>query len=157
MCRLLMVSLLVAVASCAGFSGGNLKPGVADEADVERAMGPSADRRQHADGEVVRYYSRLPEGREMYAARFGRDGKLIAIEQWLTREYANQLVVGKSTREDVRDLLGPPYRVNSYPAIPSEVWLYPMRQGAVRMTLNVDFGARGVVRELGFFDVVDPD
>jgi hypothetical protein len=106
---------------------------------------------------VVRYYSRLPAGRAMYAARFGRDGKLIAIEQRLTREYAKQLVLGKSTTEDARDLLGPPYRTQSFPRIPSEVWLYPMQEGAVRMTLNIDFGARGIVREIGFFDEVDPD
>src|SRR4051812_10112259 len=88
--------LLIAVAGCAGFAGAGLVPGVATEAEVEKVMGPSADRRQRSDGEVVRYYSRLPAGREVYAARFGRDGKLIAIEQRLTREFAARLVPGKS-------------------------------------------------------------
>lgn len=149
--------LLSVLAGCAGFSGAGLAPGVATEAEVEKAMGPSADRRQRADGEAVRYYSRLPAGREMYAARFGRDGKLIAVEQRLTREVAARLVPGKSTAEDARDLLGPPHRIQSYPRIPSEVWLYPMHEGAIRMTLNVDFGAGGIVREVRLYDEPDPD
>jgi hypothetical protein len=153
--RSFIAFLLIAIAGCAGFSGAGLVPGVATEAEVEKVMGPSADRRERANGEVVRYYSRLPSGREMYAARFGRDGKLIAIEQRLTREFASQLLPRKSTTEDARDLLGPPYRIQSYPKIPSEVWLYPMREGAINVTLNVDFAAGGIVREVRIYDEVD--
>src|SRR5258708_7869172 len=127
---------LITLAGCAGFSGSNLVPGVATEADAERVMGPSVDRRERKDGEVVRYYSRLPAGRAMYAARFGSDGKLIAIEQRLTREFAKQLIPGKSTKEDTRDLIGPPYRIQSYPAISSEVLLHPMNDRPVRMPLQ---------------------
>jgi len=123
---------------------------------VEKAMGPSADRRQ-VGGETVRFYSRLPAGREMYAARFGADGKLIAIEQRLTRENAERLVLKQSTKEDVRDLFGPPFRVNDYPRTGRQVWLYPMLEGAVRYTLNVDFTADGRVYEVKLYDVVDPD
>ncbi|MEA3195169.1 MAG: hypothetical protein QOD26_3502 [Betaproteobacteria bacterium] len=151
-------SLLIALAGCAAYSGAGLAPGVATEAEVEKAMGPSADRRQRADGEVVRYYSRLPAGREMYAARFGRDGKLIAVEQRLTRDVSTRIVAGKSSSDDVRELLGPPYRILSFPRIDSEVWLYPMHEGAVRMTLDVDlFSASRLVREVRLFDEVDPD
>lgn len=148
---------MIALTACARFSGARLEPGVATEADVEKSMGPSADRRQRADGEVVRYYSRLPAGRAMYAARFGRDGKLIAIEQRLTREAAASLVPGKSTSEDVRELLGPPYRVENYPKIQSEVWLYPMQEGAVRFTLNVDFAAGGILREARIYNELQGD
>ena len=156
-CSFFLPCLIVALAGCAGYSGAGLAPGVATEAEVEKVMGPSADRRQRADGEVVRYYSRLPAGREMYAARFGRDGKLIAVEQRLTREVAARLVPGKSTSEEVRDLLGPPNRILSFPRIDSEVWLYPMHEGAVRMVLNVDFAAGGIVREVRLYDEPDPD
>src|SRR5260221_11416684 len=122
---------LITRGGCAGFSGSNLVPGVATEADAERVMGPSVDRRERKDGEVVRYYSRLPAGRAMYAARFGSDGKLIAIEQRLTRGFAKQLIPGESPKEDARALIGPPYRTQAYPAAPSQVWRYPMNDGAV--------------------------
>ena len=120
-------------------------------------MGPSADRRQQPGGETVRYYSRLPAGRAMYAARFGADGKLIAIEQRLTRENVEKLVPKQSTTEDVRDLLGPPYRVNHYPRLSRQVWLYPMLEGAARYTLNVDFTADSRVYEVKLYDEVDPN
>jgi hypothetical protein len=123
---------------------------------VEKAMGPSADRRQ-VGGETVRFYSRLPAGREMYAARFGADGKLIAIEQRLTRENAQLLVPKQSTFEDARNLFGPPWRIHDYPRLSRQVWLYPMHEGAVRFTLNVEFTADGKLSEVVLFDDVDPD
>ena len=120
-------------------------------------MGPSVDRRQHPGGETVRYYSRLPAGRAMYAARFGADGKLIAIEQRLTRENAAKLLPRQSSKEDVRDLLGPPFRVSDYPRLDRQVWLYPMHEGAVRLVLNVDFAADGRVYEVKLYDELDAD
>ena len=120
-------------------------------------MGPSADRREQPGGETVRYYSRLPAGRAVYAARFGADGKLIAIEQRLTRENAMKLIPRQSTREDVRDLFGPPFRIAEYPKIDSQVWLYPMLEGAVRFTLNVDLTADGRVRAVNLYDELDAD
>lgn len=151
-----MLLLAALLAGCAGFSGTGLKPGVATEAEVEKAMGPSAERRQVA-GETVLFYSRLPAGREMYAARFGADGRLIAIEQRLTRENAQTLVAKQSTKEDVRNLFGPPFRVNDYPRLTRQVWLYPMHEGAVRFTLNVDFTADGRVYEVKLYDEPDVD
>lgn len=150
-----MVLPALLIAACAGFSGSGLVPGVATEAEVEKAMGPSAERRQLRNGETVRFYSRLPEGREMYAARFGADGKLIDIEQRLTRENANKLIPQQSTAEDVRDLFGPPYRKVDYPRTARQVWLYPMLEGAVRMTLNIDLTSDGRVFEVRLYDVVD--
>jgi hypothetical protein len=155
---LLSNALLVAAiaAGCAGYSGAGLVPGVATEAEVEKAMGPSADRRQRG-GETIRYYPRLPAGREMYAARFGPDGKLIAIEQRLAREYVDQLVLRESTEEDVRDLLGPPYRTMAFPRQKRHVWLYPAHEGATRFTLNVEFNDDGRLLDVQWFDEVDPD
>ena len=76
-------------------------------------MGPSADRRQ-LGAETVRYYPRLPHGRETFAARFGADGKLIAFEQRLTEENVARLKADRSRADDVRDLLGPPFRIARY-------------------------------------------
>lgn len=155
---LLSNALLVAAiaAGCAAYSGAGLVPGVATEAEVEKVMGPSAERRKRGD-ETVRFYSRLPAGREMYAARFGADGKLIAIEQRLAREYIDKLVLRESTMENVRDLLGPPYRTMDFPRQKRQVWLYPLHEGATRYVLNVEFGADGRLADVQFFDEVDPD
>ena len=78
-----VAALAAALCGCAAETGRGLVPGQSTESQVEALMGPSADRRQKPAGESVRYYSRLPQGREMYAARFGADGKLISIEQRL--------------------------------------------------------------------------
>src|SRR5882762_11514191 len=100
--------LLFLLGGCASYSGRGLVPGQSSAAEVEAVMGPSAERRSAPNGESVRYYSRLPFGRQMYAARFDRNGKLIAVEQRLTTENVAKLQPGKSTEREVRDLLGPP-------------------------------------------------
>ena len=142
-------SLLLAAfaAGCATYSGAGLVPGVATEAEVEKVMGPSADRRQ-VHGETVRFYPRLPAGREIYAARFGADGKLIAIEQRLTRENMEKLVRRQTTTEDVRDLFGPPYRKLDFPRLATQVWQYPMSDVATRQILNVEFSADGRIKDV---------
>jgi acyl-CoA thioester hydrolase len=99
---------------------------------------------------------RIADGTTRHAV-IGKDGKLIAIEQRLTRENAQMLVARQSTREDVRNLFGPPFRVDDYPRLARQVWLYPMHEGAVRYTLNVDFTADGRVYEVKLYDEVDPD
>lgn len=138
---------MLIVAGCAAYSGAGLVPGVATEADVEKAMGPSADRRQ-VQGETVRFYSRLPAGRAIYAARFGADGKLIAIEQRLTRESMELLVRRQTTTEDVRDILGPPYKTIDFPRLKTQVWQYPMMDVATRQILNVEFSADGRLKDV---------
>jgi len=152
----LLLALVAVFAGCASYSGGGLVPGESSEAEVEAKMGPSIDRREMVNGEIVRYYSRLPSGREMYAARFRRDGKLLAIEQRLTREFVNTLAPGKSTAHDVRDLLGPPYQVQHYSRTNVEVWLYPMRDFVTPLTLNVEL-SDGRVREIAYYDTPAPD
>src|SRR6185436_10130099 len=119
------IAAALALFGCVSDSGRGLVPGQATEAQVEAQMGPSADRRQ-SGAETVRYYPRLPHGRETYAARFGADGKLIAIEQRLTEENVARLKPDRSRAEEVRDLLGPPYRTSRYPLSQREVWQYPM-------------------------------
>ena len=146
--------LLVTLAGCAGFSGRGLVPGQSTENEVDALMGPSADRRKGPGGESVRYYSRLPAGREMYAARFGEDGKLIAIEQRLTEEYVARLRPGSSRADDVRDVLGPPYRIDVYPRLQREIWTYPAYGLTIDKLLIVQLSNDGVLREV--FMVDDP-
>src|SRR5215213_8822659 len=87
--RIVAMGLAILVSGCAvdRFDGDGLVPGQATRAEVEKAMGVPADTRAGAAGETVLWYPRLPYGRVSYAARIGKDDKLIAVEQRLTREY----------------------------------------------------------------------
>ena len=60
-------------------------------------MGPAKDKRVLANGETLLWYPRQPSGAVSYAARIGKDDRLIAIEQRLTRENLDQL--SRASRE----------------------------------------------------------
>ena len=89
--KLLLVLLL---AGCASFDGRSLVPGQSTVAEVEKAMGPAAEKRPGPNGETVYYYPRLPWGYVSYAARIAPDGKLVALEQRLTEENIAKLKPG---------------------------------------------------------------
>jgi hypothetical protein len=144
-----------ALAGCAGFSGSGLVPGAATEADVLALMGTPTDRRAGADGETVLWYPRLPFGRVSYAARIGRDGRLVAIEQRLTEENVARLQPNKTTTEELRDLMGPPERVTRYPRMQRETWTYQFPGTPSLKVLYVQFSPDGVAREIYYMD--DPE
>jgi len=149
----LALGVVAVLAGCAGYSGHGLVPGQSSAEEVEARMGPAADRRAGAGGETVRYYSRQPNGREMYAARIGPDGKLRAIEQRLTEANLVRLVAGTSRAGDVRDLFGPPYQINTYERLAREIWTYYMYgNGYQPMVLYVQMSGDGVVREILLMD-----
>src|SRR4051794_19491299 len=100
--RMKLASALLTVAAmlagCAGFSGRGLVPGQSTGQEVEALMGPASEvRTEGADS--VRYYSRQPYGRVIYAARIGADGKLASLEQRLTEDNVAKLRAG-SSRDD---------------------------------------------------------
>lgn len=124
---ILAFAFVVLAAGCAGVGGRGLVPGQSTAADVESVMGAAADKRPAAGGETVYYFPRLPWGYATYAARIGPDGKLVALEQRLTRENIERLKPGVSRAEDVRDLLGPPFEPMKQALSGNEIWTYPMR------------------------------
>lgn len=150
--KTLLASLVVLiVAGCAGFSGRGLVPGQSTADEVEALMGPSAERRQGPDGQTVRFYSREPYGRQIYAARIGADGRLVALEQRLTDENVARLRSGMRA-DDVRDLIGPPYRVDALSRLERDVWTYKMYSGGAEKDLYVQLSRDGVVREVMLVD-----
>jgi hypothetical protein len=142
---------LVFLAGCAGYDGRTLVPGQSTAAEVERLMGPAADKRAGPNGETVLWFPRLPAGRVSYAARIGADGKLIAVEQRLTPENLARLQPGVSRENDVRDALGPPSRVDPYPRQQRDVWTYEA-QGIDPQLMVVQFSKDGVLREAYMFN-----
>src|SRR5437773_11527458 len=111
---LVLLPAALLAAGCATFDGRGLAPGQSTAGDVERVMGAPAERRQVA-GETWLYYPRQPFGRKTFVARVASDGRLVALEQRLTDENVAKIRLQTTRRDDVRDLLGPPYQVSSFP------------------------------------------
>ena len=149
----LVLGVAVVLAGCASYAGRGLVPGQSSADEVEALMGPAAERRPGADGETVRYYPRQPNGRETYAARFGLDGRLRAIEQRLTVANLARLAPGATRADDVRSLFGPPYKVDTFARLAREVWTYKMYgDGYQPKDLYVQLSSDGIVREVMMVD-----
>jgi hypothetical protein len=150
--RIIALAAVFLGAGCgtAGFDGGDLTPGVSTMAEVEKDMGAPKDRRAGPDGQTILWYPRLPDGRVSYAARIGKDGKLIAIEQRLTRDNLEQIKPGM--REDeVRDLLGPPQSIQWFERQQVNAWSYNA-QGIVQQIYVVEVAKDGTVRRAYRYD-----
>ena len=147
--------LLLTLAACAGFDGRGIQPGASIN-EVDALMGPAADKRTR-DGETWLYYPRQPYGYATYVARFDRDGRLLALEQRLTDENVAKIERNKSTREDVRDLMGPPYTDVKFERMQRDIWEYRYHslQSTVPYALYVQFSPDGVAREV--WSMSDPD
>lgn len=152
--------LVVALAAgCASFDGRGLSAGQSTQADVERVMGASAEKRQ-VGGETWLYYPRQPFGRKTYVARLNADGRLIGIEQRLTDENVAKVIPNTTRAEQVRDLFGPPYASGQYARLDRNIWTYHMRRfgdPGIPVQLNVQMSPDGVVREVVILDESDTD
>ena len=102
-------AFLVAVflAGCVS-NGTNLQPGVADAAAVRAEMGRPAEVLKTVQGGELWFYPRGRVGRETYRVELAPDGKLQDVEQVLHEWNFDRVVAGKTTREELRRLLGPP-------------------------------------------------
>ncbi|EXI68359.1 MAG: hypothetical protein AW08_01140 [Candidatus Accumulibacter adjunctus] len=100
--------LAILLSACAGYSGYGLKPGVATGADVIATMGTPAMRWRDADGSEQLAYPRGPSGPQTFMVFIAPDGRLRRIEQVLDMEHFARIEPGKSDRESVLRLLGPP-------------------------------------------------
>lgn len=148
--RTLLVAIVAALvlAGCASYDGRGLAPG-STAAQVEAAMGKPADRVTKPDGSSVLYFSRNPVGRHVYAVTLGPDGAMRGIEQRLTLENINKLVIGTTTSKDVRDLFGPPDQgsVTHFPLIQQDAWEYRWLWFDDERVLWVYFSKDGVLRQ----------
>jgi hypothetical protein len=142
------VALLLA--ACASYDGRNLVAGSSTGAQVESAMGQPALRVANPDGSSTLYYPKSPLGRHTYAVTVGADGKVRSIDQRLTLANIGKLAVGKSSRKEVQELLGPPDRHNvTRLALTSrEVWEYPFLDYQEKRVLWVQFSEDGILREV---------
>ena len=146
---------VVLLAGCASYAGRGLAPGRSSAAEVEAVMGPAAATRPGPDGETVLWFPRMPYGDGTYAARVGADGRLVAIEQRLTEENIARIERGRTTADQVLDLVGPPYRVDPFPRMERVIWTYKMQVFPFPKALFVQLSPDRVVREVYYMD--DPE
>ncbi len=140
--------LALALGGCASFDGRGLVAGKSSEAEVEKLMGPPAERVAQANGDRLLYYPRLPNGRKTFVATVGPDGMLRGIEQRLSFDYIRKLTPNVSSAKQVRELLGPPYRVVRMGNLQRDVWEYPWQNVEDRRMLWVQFSYDGMLREV---------
>jgi hypothetical protein len=150
-----VVLLFLSVAGCASYDGRGLLPGQSTQSDVEASMGAPADVREMPNGERVLWYPRMPYGSGSYAARIGPDGKLVAVEQRITEQNIARILPGKTTADEVLDLVGPPYRADPFPRMEREIWTYKIQTFPFPKALFVQLSSDDIVREVYFMD--DPE
>src|SRR2546430_6436084 len=143
---------VVLLAGCASYAGRGLAPGRSSAAEVEAVMGPATDRRPGPDSETVLWFPRMPYGDGTYAARVGADGRLVAIEQRLTEENIARIERGRTTADQVLDLVGPPYRVDQFARMEREIWTYKMQLFPFPKALFVQLSPDRVGREVSYMD-----
>lgn len=146
--KVLVPALALVLAGCASFDGRGLVPGASTEQEVAAAMGAPALALQRPDGGKLLYFSRQPYGRAIFRADIGANGVLRGLDQTLKAETIRGLQADKATKEQVREQLGPPYRVAYGPIKPLEVWEYWWRIVEDRRILWVSFSDDGVLREV---------
>ena len=146
---LLVAALLALIPGCASFDGRGLVPGQSRTQDVEALMGMPVQSVKLPDGDTVLYYSRQPTGREMYAVRMSPDGVMRSIEQLLTEQNLTRLVRGSTTREQAREIVGPPWQIAQFERQQREVWEYYMYNvEALDYFLYLQFSYDGILREV---------
>lgn len=118
----LALFLAMALAGCVS-DGRSLRPGDAAEA-VRADMGSPALVVPLPDGGQAWFYPRGRVGRQTFRAELGPDGKLRKVEQVLDEEHFEQVVVLKTTREELLRMLGPPVYQGRGSAKSEDYWEY---------------------------------
>lgn len=132
----------VVLAGCAA-NGANLRAGVSDEAAVRKDMGTPAETVALPGGSRALFY---PRGfRSTLRVELGPDGKVRAVEQVLDERHFDRIIDGKTTREELRAMLGPPYYVRQLSSR-EVLWEYRYLWASDEpWTLYVGIGPDGVV------------
>jgi len=133
---------------CASYSGYSLVAGKSTAQEIEQTMGVPEQKLPGSGGETIWYYPRGPMGWHTYAVRVGPDGVLRGIEQRLTAENFRKIVPDKTTKQEVLELVGPPFEVSRLPLKPLEVWEYQYLDVAYKWLVWVHFSDDGIVREV---------
>ena len=137
-----VVTLLSAAALLGGCGGArSIVPGQSTEAEVRAQMGAPKDTRTDGADQVWEYPTG-PEGFTNYSVRLGPDKRVKSVTQLVTEEQLDKVVVGKSGKTEVRQLLGRPAEETVYYVGPTWYWRF-MRNGISPGYLVVTFDQGG--------------
>lgn len=113
--------------------------------DVHDRVGPPTDVRVDANGDELWEYAKGPAGYETWLVRIGKDGKVKSVTQLLTQERFDRIVVGKTTKAELRELFGRPSDVMRYGN--GLVWEWRARIPPDRGVYAARFDDNNIVRE----------
>ncbi len=82
--------------------------------DVHDRVGPPTDVRVDANGDELWEYAKGPAGYETWLVRIGQDSKVKSVTQLITQEHFDRIVVGKTTKTQMRELFGRPSDVRRF-------------------------------------------
>ena len=142
---LLGMGLLMAAALVGCASPRALVPDQSTAADVRNRIGRPTDIRFAANGDELWEYATGPSGTETYLVRIAKDGKVLKVTQLLTEERFRRIVEGKTTKAEVRDLLGQPADESYLPS--GLVWEWRAHLGPQDGILAVRFDKNDIVSE----------
>ena len=101
-------------------------------------------------------YATGPMGDETYLMRIGGDGRVKAATQLLTSEQFDKIIGGRTTKPEVRHLLGEPSDVNFFNGEP--VWEWRIRVDPNPARFIVRFNRDGIVRDtMVLLDITSDD
>jgi hypothetical protein len=143
---ILALSLAGFLAGCG--STGSLVPGQSSQADVRARLGAPTEVRKDRNGDELWEYAGGAEGHETYLVRIGADGKVKEVTQLVTEERLLTLVPGRTTRPEVRTLLGRPAEERMTGVGETWSWRY-VADGGLRGHLYVSFNRDNTVRDRG--------
>jgi outer membrane protein assembly factor BamE (lipoprotein component of BamABCDE complex) len=124
-----------------------LPPGTTAE-EVRSFMGEPRERYAEADGGSTWAYPTGPMGYYTYMVQLDAAGKVVRVEQVLDDKGFARIVLHKSTKEDVRHLLGPPWRTTYFPRQHELVWDYYIHNAWLRPAqFHVIFDDNGVAKQ----------
>jgi hypothetical protein len=142
-----LVVVAAIAAGCATFGLGRLEPGKSTAADVEAKMGRPAERINLPGGDSVWHYPR-GQARQTFSVRIGQDGVVRDVSQVLTMENLAKLQPRRSTMDDVRALLGPPFGVTANRRLERDMWEYYMYEDQRPIIVVIQFDPTKRVREI---------
>jgi hypothetical protein len=124
-----LAALAAVVSSLGGcaYYGANLRPGISTEAQVIHDMGTPAEVYDDPDGSKLLAFPRGPLGEQTYIAKMSADGRLQRLEQVLNEDHFGRIVPGRTTKEEVRRLIGPPTETMEFPRLNQVAWTYRFR------------------------------
>lgn len=111
------------LSACASF--GTVSPG-ATEAEARRTLGVPAIEFEQPDGTRQLVFTSGPLGTQTFMV-YVANGTVRRAEQVLTDDSFQRIQPGVTTREEVRRMIGPPWRIVRFDNLNQDAWDYRFR------------------------------